>query len=492
MSALVVGNLGNSDLTADGERPRRPRPEGELLWQQFEAHSFALPLIEPCLAQLLAEGVNITRVVLFYTDQPETEETMTADRFGVRLRDKDTVWYAQIAARLLHERFDARVGSVELRRVERGNGEAINPSLYDEAFDAYGDLIARAYLPDDTSCFVLMAGGIPACNSALQLHALGAYADRCRFVYQPEGGHPYELRVGAQLQATFRRATALDALARHDFATALHSVETLERPDPALLALLRYACYREAFDFVRARVALGEGLRAASGRFRIFLDTLKPDLEQLVERTDSAALLLEVYASARITWDNQRYADFLGRIFRFQEATLRHIVETRLELPTDMGATVQAPNLARYQAGIAASPALQVYLDAQRIDERPLRYADGPNRTVMSAMLSFLAAGGVRADGRPYLEKAELGRFGELRRRLNKLENLAQLRNQSIIAHGFAGVSREELDRAYGGEAVGIMQDLAKVLELLGLGQAASPFDRIAEAAAESLRRAAR
>jgi hypothetical protein len=489
MSILVLCNIGNSDLSADGNRPRRPRPDGATLWEDRAAHRFELPIIEPCLQWLLAQALVPLEIVLFYTDQPANAQTEATDRYGVSLRDKDTLWYAQIIEHVLHERFGSQISAIHRMKVARSDGQTINPSLYDEAFDAYGSLVAQIYDPEVSACYVMMAGGIPACNIALQIHTLSAFGDRSRFLYQPEGGPPYDLRVGSQIQATFRRATALDALDRRDFATALRSVEQLDPPQHAVLALLRYACYREAFDFTRARSALAEGIRQASGELRSFMMGIQPDLERLARSNDTGALLCEVYANAVITFGNQRYADFLGRVFRFQEAALRHIVETQLNLPTNLAKPVRETNLARFLAAIAANPTLQAHLDAATIDGNPLVYKYGPNRPVMSSLLDFLARGGLRADGKPYLAKAEQGRFIGLKKAMDKLDSLAELRNQSIIAHGYAGVSREELDRAYGSDAAGILRDMSKIIELAGIGAAPSTFDAIAATAAEQLRR---
>jgi hypothetical protein len=489
MTILILCNIGNSDLIVDSARVPRPRSEGERYWQHYSEHRFALPIIEPCLRVLLDQGQPLDRLVCFYTDQPATAQTLAPDRHGISLRDKDTLWFAQIAERLLRDQLGDRLTRVDRVLIERGDGQAINPSLYDEAFDAYGDLMARLYNPAVTVCYVLMSGGIPACNIALQIQALSAFGERCRFLYQPEGGSPYELRVGTQIQATFRRATALEALARQDFATALRNVEQLDAPAPGLLALLRYACYREAFDFDRARASLNKGISQASGAFRTFLATLQPDLTKLVDRADSAALLREVHASAQITFRNQRYADFLGRVFRFQEAALRFVVEDRLQLPTDMRKPLREANLQRFLQGIAANPALQGSLDTATIDGKALHYSDGPNRAVMQRMLDFLAQGGLKADGTPYLSKSEQGRFQGLKKAMGQIDKLAELRNQSIVAHGYAGVSREELDAIYGGDASGIIDEMEKVFDLVGLGRVESPFVAIAEAATEQLRR---
>jgi hypothetical protein len=60
--------------------------------------------------------------VLFYTDQPDTPETRKPDRYGVPLRDKDTVWCAQIIDHLLRERFGDQIGRVDRQIIARIDG----------------------------------------------------------------------------------------------------------------------------------------------------------------------------------------------------------------------------------------------------------------------------------------------------------------------------------------------------------------------------------
>ncbi|MCS7289332.1 MAG: hypothetical protein NZ699_09410 [Roseiflexus sp.] len=484
MSILVLANIGNSDLNVDGRRLQRPRSEGEAVWATFEQHTFEMPIIEPCIRWIVRRQ-PIDRLILFYTDQPETPETLKLDRFGVSLRDKDTLWCAQIITRLLRERFGEQIARIDHQAVVGAGGRAINPSMYDEAFDAYAGLIAPLSDPQ-TTCYVLMAGGIPACNTALQLHAISAFGNHCHVVYQPEGGQPYELRVGDQVLNTFRRAAAIEALERLDFATALSIVRQFN--DAALKALVEHAHYRECFDFERAQAALADGIRQASGALRTFLADLERDLDPLMQCSNMGALLRELVANADITFRNGRYADFLGRMFRFQEAALRYIVETKLDLPTDMSKERKAVNLPAYQQRIEADPGLKAWLDGRTIDGTPLRY-DHPNIPAMQAMLEYLVnAKSIKPDGKPYLSKDEQGRLTGVKQRLDKITALSQLRNQSVIAHGFAGVSRERLAEVYNGDPAMLISDLRKIAELLGLAAQESPFERIAAVAIEQLR----
>ncbi|WP_448338303.1 hypothetical protein [Chloroflexus aurantiacus] len=488
MTILVMCNLGNSDLVADGKRPSKPRPEGEQLWRSFTEHQFELPIIEPCLRFIAGRHpADQLRLVCFYTDQPENPETTKPDRFGVSLRDKDTIWLAHIAQRLIREQFAGQVSEVEIVRIENSRGPDLNPSVYDEVFEAYAYLLQRFVNQQVDRCYILTAGGIPACNFALQLQAMIAFADRCHFIYPPEGGKVTELRIGEEMSKAFQRVNALNALDQRNFPAALLSARAAQVGE-WIIALLEYAVYREAFDFQQAMQAGARAQRHSSGSIREFCRELQDDLQQLI-RNDAAALLREVAYSADIAYRNGRYADLLGRLFRFQEGVLRLIVEKYLGLPTDFSKEQREASLARYLEQIDGNPALRDFLDQRTLDGKPLRYRDGPNRPVMQALLEFVLNGGTRADGTPFATKKDRERLSGVRERLNRLDALAELRNQSVIAHGFAGVAREAIDSAYKGGADQIVPDLYKMIELLDSPVHESPFDRIAGKVQRELRR---
>lgn len=479
---LLLLNVGNSDVLADGTRPTPARTAGKALWDSYEHHTFDVPIIRPCLDFLLGKrGATIENIVLFDIDQHERGAALETDRHGVKFRDKDTIWFGRIIERWLGEHYGDRIGTIERRDIRD-----INPSLYDDAFDEYGRQLASLYDPQITICSVLMAGGIPACNTALQLQAISRFGDRCRTIYQPENDEPYELRVGQQVQAAFRKASAIDALARHDFTTAL----TLLESEAALgiTALLRYARDRESFDFERAQAEIEHGITAASGATRTFLLGLRHSLDDMIEREQFGPLLLELHANASIAYKNGRYADFLGRMFRFQEATQRYIVETHMDLPTDIGGGKRDETLAQWNAGIVNNSMLKAYLDAFTIAGKPLKYHE-PNTAVFAAMLTYLVdqKAGQRMDGSPYLKAADRERFEQIRKSLNRFDDLKKLRNQSIIAHGFAGISLQKIKEAYkDGDP---LHDIEKILHRLGFRMGENVFARIADFVTDQLRR---
>ena len=461
MSVILFANIGNSDLQIDGKRPHNPRVEGQAAFEHFAEHQFDLTIIEPCVREVLRDHGTIDRVVLFYTDQQATPESLQTDRYGVALRDKDTIWFAQIIARALEERFTGHVISTTLVRTARTDGGQFNPSMPDEAFDVFGQLLPRFYGDSTEQAFVLMSGGLPACNNALQLHVLAYYGERCAMLYKPETKDPIEQRVGAQLQQVFQRNAALGALERQNFAAALALVEG-GAASSDIVALLRYTTYREAFDFARAGVALRDAMRLANGDLRALIGELRGELDAL-DRHEMPALLRELALNAQIAFANERYADFLGRVFRFQEAALRYVVETRLGVPTDISSDREL-----FFVAVEAYPALAEFLRGRQIKGRPLRY-EAPTIPVLGAALDFMIEGGTRADGTPVLNTKEQGVFKGLKKTLDSIEHLTQLRNQSVIAHGFAGVSREALAETCGGDAQMALAAMPKVLRMLGL-----------------------
>jgi len=469
---LLLINVGNSDLLADGNRPSPARMEGKELWERYDEHTFSLPIIEPCLRFVLRQTPGIIeRIVLFDTDQQPTGAALQKDRNGVALRDKDTIWFGRIIERCISERYADRIGTIERRDLS-----GFNPSLYDEAFEAYGRELTELYDSGVQTCWVLMSGGIPACNNALHLQAISRFGERCRTIYQPEGGAPYGLRTGAQVLRAFRDAIAIDALQRLDFSAALLALDGSGQE--ALLALLRYAQARESFDFDRSQAELELGIAAASGDMRQFMLGLRRDLEELADAKRSDLLLWELVVSAGICYRNARYADFLGRAFRFQEATLRHIIESVYQLSTDMSNAKRAANQPLWEKGIESNSDLKAYLEAIVIGDRPFDFSQ-PTIPVLTAMVSYLVDDkhGRRADGTGYLEARIRPLYKEVAKRLGKIKNLSDLRNQSIVAHGFRGVSREAIAAAYGGGDP--LEDMRKCVELLGIrGQ-----ERLAEIA---------
>jgi hypothetical protein len=492
MIILVLCNVGARDVTVEGKVLRPAREEGQRLLDDYPnvAPGLAFPIIEPCLRYIIEQhpdsedrpgGVN--RLVLFGTDQDDP-----------MYRSSDTLHFAELAVRRLPELLGSRVRSIE-RQVIQG----INPALYDEAFEKYDELLTKLPHAEVEVCYVVIAGGIPACNTALLLQGVRHYGDRLRVVYLPQGGEPQELRVGLQVITAFREAAAIEHLERLDFANALPRLERLE-VDPGLVGLVAYAAQRFAFDFRSAQATLFQALRDGDRPVREFIqERLRHDLDPLLAEEDSqerlAALLRELYWNAAITYRHRRHADFLGRVYRFQEAVLRYLVERIFGLPTDLKPALRETNQARWNEGIAANKGLLAFLESRDVEGKPLDWQT-IGRPTYKALLSYATDEdlGQDAEGNPLLPPGERQRYTALLDRVNAFDGLVELRHRTIIGHDFEGVSEAEVLKHYKGSPKpgGIrrtpVEGLKEIMGMLGVDVRESLYQAVAKFVIQGLR----
>ncbi len=483
MTVFVLCNVGNRDLMLEGDPgpPDPPRSEGRRLLEEYDdiASRLVFPIITPCLHYISAlHPSGIDQLVLFGTDQPDPS-----------YRDRDTLHFAALAARRLPEPLGPALEEAHSRTVK-----GINPALYDEAFEAFDALLDD--LPKDgvDVCYVTLAGGIPACNTALLLQGVRHFGDGLRVVYLPHQGEPQELRAGQQVIDAFREAAAIEHLERCDFANAVPRLERLGA-DPGLTGLVRYAAQRFAFDFRSAQTTLlsvlRDGGRAARG---LVQSHLRHDLDTLLDEASGPrrlkALLRELYWNAAITYRHRRYADFLGRVYRFQEAVLRYLVEDILGLPTDLSPEVEEETKRRWREGIRVNDTLLVYLEAQEVGGEPLEW-EQIGRATYKALLAYgisdADSEGLDAQGQPVLSPDERERFSALLDRVNAFDGLVELRNRTIIGHDFEGVSKGQLEGRYkgtskrGGGRRNSVEGLREIAGMLGIDLRDDPYGLIVD-----------
>ena len=464
MSVTVFCNLGSKDVALDGHPIYPPRPEGKRLLEQYDElrHQITLPIIEPALEFILEQqklarerqrggkdrekaDVLIDRVVLFGTDQSDP-----------RYQNSDTCYSAEVAAHRLGELFPGVIDKIDVILIK-----GVNPALYDEAFEAFDDYLRPFDVAAGDICYTILTGGIPACNTALLLQGVRHFGRSLRVVYQPKEGKARELRVGSQLLNTFDEIIALDRLEQQDFANALPVLKKI-RAGSALIHLCRYAAQRMAFDFRSARLSLDETNRDGHRETRRFLREQEPvlDLTKLLETQEGPqinkdrmrSLLQELFWNASVTYRHHRYADFLGRVYRFQEATLRYLVEDIYGLSTDLNPKYVQQTRTLWKEAIRSNANLLDHLNAIQINGNPLDWTR-ISRPTFQAMISYaIKIPGVDADGNPLVPERDLGRLKQLLKLLNGLDSLVALRHRTIIGHDFEGVSEEDVVQAFAHE----------------------------------------
>jgi hypothetical protein len=468
MTITILCNVGARDLMLrqDGklEELRPARSQGEKILAQYPefADRLVCPIIEPVLRYIFsrepAQDPNPSKtffqVVLFGTDQPEPAH-----------QPSDTLFFAQAVARKLEEIFADQI------RVQTILVQHVNPSMYDEVYEKFGELLHSIPVVKDDPVYVILAGGIPACNTALLLQGVRLFGKRLTALYLPQGGDPQPLRVGRQIMHSFSEAAAMERLHALDFANALpHLVEV--EPNQGLVGLVRYAAQRLAFDFRSAQQTLELALADGDHLTRQFICTsMRSRLDVLLDPTPRPerllALLSELYWNARITYIHRQYADFLGRVYRFQEAILRYLIELIFHLSTDLGPGVRQQNQQDWEESLGANPSLVNFCENRLIDGEPINWRN-IGRPTYHALLSYAVneKTGLDAHGKPLLSTNDQQRFRAMLSKINALDRLVELRHRTIIGHDFVGVSEDLLLR-FSPEGKSPPDLLAEIMQLM-------------------------
>jgi hypothetical protein len=500
MTILVLYNVGNRDVERAGQPIKPARSQGKAFLEEVREakdalikaegrpsqeeiehyrslwDSISLPIITPMLGYVLAREARISRLVLYTSDQP-------MDPQKPHFHDSDTIHTGQIVAEKLRRTrtppYQNKIDDIEVVPVS-----GIKPNLYDEAFARFRKLVL-AEADGVARCYALVTAGTPQFNMALASHAVMIFGDRCSTVYLPEGSdQAFALNIGAQLRQATEQQMLATHLERRDFAAA---AVLMDGPyHAALRHLVHYGKHRFHFDFKRAREHLDAAWQEAADRpeLREEIQPLGTGLNDLIQQS-LEALINELYWNARLCYLNGRYVDFLGRLFRLREAIGRHVVELVYQLPTDNAVEKNMRDLAGY---VGKNAALEAYLADYRWgkdDKKKGIWAEkGFSAPLVVAMVGYLAEPSAVTDGLCSVDQSAV--FARLHALLHKMDSLSELRNDSIIAHGWRGVSRDILLREYGAKATPDpahdppLEDLAAVMALLTLA-ADDPYEAVAD-----------
>ena len=431
-------------------------------WQKGEALMADLDRYAPALRMdILGKAVRhvhachgrIDRLVLVASRQPES----TAEAY----RKNDTFLLACAIKELL-----LRDGA--LRSV--GQRTKIMPLLSNPASYEGVRAFYREHLPawtralgDGGVCYLEVTGGTSQMSTMLLLEGVRLLGARAVPLYVlKESDMPQTLEIGrALLVDALRQSLArdLEIYAYHAAYRTVAGEEAVLRPAlaryDALVKVLDSTRHRLNFDFDAARRALfgaDRGLPAALSRA---VHALATELSE--EGRTPEWLIAEVYHSAAIRRRTEAYASFVGRVFRFQEAMLRYLCEA-------WGAQFGGKNEAFLDPDWLAGEADLV----QTLERAEVSAGREVTRRTLRVVAEYLGVTGDPARAMGWLKQ------------LDRLEQVASLRNQLVITHGFEGVSAGRLAELYKGGAERIEGDMAALTgEVLGIEIAAGPYDGI-------------
>lgn len=468
MAIAVLINLGNRDLRVDGKvlakeayRVQCEQILGE--WRQ-EQRSYRgrlrAPIVETVLDYVMAGSGQVPGIFLFATNQADE-----------RHRQSDTIACAEVIQHYLNsewkqsKRINERlyVKVVELTR---------SPAHYDEMYTNYGEKIEelKAKLVGYESCYVSATGGTPACGFGLLTQSIRLLGARCYPLYVPEGSRKAEpLNITDQLLRDERLAKAREMISGSMFRPAARLLEEAHAGGDVVAAAM-YAEHRLNFDFTRAE----ESLRAVWDvqDSRELLRKLIDDLPSA--SADNRAALRDIFFSAEILWEMERYSEFLSRVTRFVEATCRQVLSDHLGLDAqlDVQESRREFDLRRRE-----NRYLQEYLDRQMIGNQPVDCSRWPDIPVMLVVMGFLADDGRRSDG----SRMNAGNT-DLRAVLDDLRRLDRLRGRrNRWVHASKGISGEDIMDEYSSVSGDTtpLDGMRRVIQNLQLDTSFNPYEEV-------------
>lgn len=462
--AIVTGvaylaNVGTRDILLDGKPLPWPRPDGADLLSQYETVRSRLdaPILLPGLHHVLGLVHRVDLVVLFASDQPDPPATR--EDFWKR----DTIHLGRILAQFLQDRLAGRVGRVECRPIPH------DPSSHDHAVRFYSNELPILVPPAEyDAVWLAPIGGVDACNMGLTLNAVRLYRRNCQAIYVNPMGHVQTLELHKDILGGYAREEGRAHLSRRDFPALRRTLDVAHLGKPWQLPLCDYADARLRFDFQAADAAIEKAVGEASGaeeKARIrrcrgsltFMLLLNEGARQQPDSTSAEMVwgewlklqrsrLTELYFNLRLKAERGEWVDFLGRLFRLYEAALRLCFEMETRHSTEK----HGDGFPDFEKAIRSDTDVLAYFEEKGVSWQQ------PDNHVLRMWLEAR----VRKDGK---------KLGQVRGALNKIHGLSELRNKSILAHGYQGVGRDVIEARLKGQSVldFIDADLRGVLSAL-------------------------
>lgn len=424
----------------DGRFLSAPREEGARLHERYgeESSKIRLPIISPAFEYISScwerEVSEPATIGLFHTDQQDPD-----------FSKGDTVEVAKVVRRKILDGFQKPSTGMTPRLHLKG-GKAIQtravegvPARYDDMYGFYERFFSGSpHLRDAERwlCFVLTSGGTPAMNAMLIFHAVRHFGENCVQIYVSPDGVASDMQIGEEMvrAAVERRFNeTLDVL---QFRAAAEVLERASRGGHRSAAC-RYAEHRLAFDFRQARKRCLEAGRGAEGDVKRYLDRHARATQDLEGGASNQALLIEeLFYNLEVKYEAGEFVDVLGRAFRLQEALLTWTVERNTDIRTG-----KRRKLSDQEEAVDSVPGLRASLESYRTakDKNKLEMKREINRVALMAITEHLATPDAQ------LSEEARTRAEKVARAAEKIEALADLRNRTIIAHGFEGVSGEDI-----------------------------------------------
>lgn len=397
--SILLANIGNRNLKYNGEFIGKDLKkndnffeETKLIYENYETEKSALEL--NILDVFLQECPEVQKVCLFLTHQP------TPFR-------QDTYYAGLIIRNLLQDR-GKEVQIYEYQQDPRDRDASF--SFFEAFFLSHQELL-------DEEVYVSGSGGVPAMKEALNFYAVSSLKNP-HIIDVDENTHTLmQSNIAQSYLKKFQKETLISFLEHHNYEGAL-----LYLKSPACLLTsielerkLRYLSMKYNFDLAKANSYADE---QTLGFESLQMINENAEISKLLNQKKQN--LIYLLDTIEITYYKWEYTSLLGKLYSLKENFARWKVETLIWEKSTQLTQDQAQSLAnQYSAYFNTDKPIIPHRKEHKRDEQ----------------LYFLS---VNEWNIPDIDFQNL---------LESLRKLNELRNSSIMAHGFSGISKGELDK---------------------------------------------
>jgi len=403
----------------------------------FEKHylKIKIPILDKVLKEIFSENEKIDKILFIATDQEIIGHNNT-----------DTVYCAEIIRKYVQKKYPQKyINDVNFQKVPISQKaftiQLINlsPHDYDSMLEFYSKKLLKfknELGSSDFNIYVSVTSGIQAMNLGLILSSIEIFEGNCNLIYSSESDKRANLlNLPLKISNSVKVKEFKILINNHQYYSAsllLDDINLDENKKLLLKALNEYSYNRYCFNFEEAANSLKKPITNSTGDLRQKLKMLQNDVCELNEEW----YLKEIIFNSEIKLKNAEYIDFLGRIFRFLEAVAIPLIKKYGVILNEKDRLSKDWLKENHKIQSSLN---EYFQNKYHVDFDCTKTINRESCIAILEAISEHTAGLV-----------------DILNKIKKLSQLADIRNQSIIAHGFKGISKKTLDNCFGQDILNI------------------------------------
>ncbi|MEM4330573.1 MAG: hypothetical protein QW273_01030 [Candidatus Pacearchaeota archaeon] len=408
---ILFFNVGSRDVKLDEKEIEKEkiREKGEEILKNFDLYRdrISIEIIRPYLEKFAEET---KKIYLFVTNQN--------DEF---FKKKDSLFFGKIIEKIIEEEYKIEVEVKEYQN---------DPTDYEKVYAFFINFFSNFKNSEEIK-ILSISGGVPAMNFVMQIVATTLLTKTEIYKVNESAKKIESVNYEKTIKKEFIKKACIELLERYEYTGIITLLEKNEIYNKDLIHLLKYCDYRLHFDF----------------------DSANKELEKLIEKKDSLTrkelkkfeikiekeedLIGELYINMIIKWEKSEIVDFIARLQRFSEAYLQYIFSKAMNIKINWEDEKESNK--KFKECITKET--ELFEQIKYYYEKKGKSIEDLKVNKMNLYLCL-----------PYFQKKRLIEK-EIDKSIDKINKIIdKYRHLSIIAHGFKGVSKEDILKEFGSE----------------------------------------